>query len=224
MKKMMYDVVYNGFAYNKGYSPDNVSIAGKTGTAQIASSRGGYLTGPYDYIKSFAGFFPYEDPQYVIYFSTKRLVSNSADLMKVVSSAVGEIAKVKNLSSVRDDEQVTKVLTMNHYVSKSLDVVLEDTKKLGLQAIVIGDGNYITNQYPSTNAKVLVGSKVFLLTNGGNYKMPDVRGWSTNEIIRFCNFIGLSYHLNGYGKVSSTSIDKDAIIDLNTTLEINLES
>ena len=53
--------------------------------------------------------------------------------------------------------------------------------------------------------------------------MPDVTGWSTNEIIRFCNLLGLKYTLNGYGKVVSTNIPKDTLLDPNTmTLEITL--
>ena len=36
--------------------------------------------------------------------------------------------------------------------------------------------------------------------------MPDVVGYSTNEIVTLCNLIGVPYHLNGYGKVVSTSI------------------
>ena len=53
--------------------------------------------------------------------------------------------------------------------------------------------------------------------------MPDVAGWSTNELIRFCDFIGLSYTLNGYGKVLSTNIPTGTVIDTNTmNLEITL--
>ena len=53
--------------------------------------------------------------------------------------------------------------------------------------------------------------------------MPDVVNWSTNEIIRYCNFIGLNYTLKGYGKVKSTSIPKDTVLDTKTmTIEIEL--
>ena len=220
MKKMMYDVVYNGFAYNKGYAPSNVTIAGKTGTAQIASDTGGYMTGEYDYIKSFAGFFPYENPQYVFYFSTKRLVSSSADIMKVVSSAIGEIAKVMNLSEVISD----KIISLGNYISSSVDQTVADLEKLKLKVIILGDGKYVVNQYPLKNIHVLEGSKVYLLTNGSNIVMPDVVGWSANELIRFCNFIGLSYVLNGYGTVEKTNIEKGASINFDKPLEIYLKN
>lgn len=223
MKKMMYDVVYNGFTYNKAYAPDNVTIAGKTGTAQIASPSGGYLTGEYDYVKSFAGFFPYENPQYVFYFSTKRLVGNTSALTKAVSSAVGEIAKVLNLTESKQDADVTKIISISNFISSRVDQTLEDLKKLQVNPIVIGNGDYIVNQYPLNGSKVLEGSKIFLMTDGTEILMPDVVSWSTNEIIRFCNLVGLSYHLNGYGVVESTNISKGSVLSFDTVLEITLK-
>lgn len=59
---LMVDVVENGTGKNAGI--ENVSIAGKTGTAQIASESGGYRQDAY--ISSFIGFFPAKDPQFVI--------------------------------------------------------------------------------------------------------------------------------------------------------------
>ncbi len=222
MKKMMYDVVYNGFSYNRGYAPDNVTIAGKTGTAQMASKSGGYLTGEYDYVKSFAGFFPYEEPRYVIYFSTQRLVSSTTDITKVISSAIGEIAKVMSIGDPLKDQDLTKIIAMNSYISKSVDETIADLQKLKLSPIVLGEGKYVIGQYPNKNMTVVEHAKIFLLTNGLEYKMPEVVGWSTNEIIRFCNMIGLPYQLNGYGKVMNTNIPAGSIIDLNGIMEINL--
>lgn len=50
-------------SYIKDYvSIDGYRIAGKTGTAEQPDGRGGYRT---DYVHSFAGFFPADDPQYV---------------------------------------------------------------------------------------------------------------------------------------------------------------
>ena len=64
VRDLMYKMIYDGFSSSKAFAPSNVTLIGKTGTAQIASPKGGYLTGEYDYIKSFAGVFPYDNPQY----------------------------------------------------------------------------------------------------------------------------------------------------------------
>ena len=223
MKQLLYNVVYNSFSYNKGYAPSNVTIAGKTGTAQIASTSGGYLTGEYDYIKSFLGMFPYEDPQYIFYFATKKFVGPSSDIYAVVSNTIKEVANLVDVTKEKNDVDNTKIIYLTQYLSRDVATVAEELKKLGVTPIILGKGEYIINQYPLNGSKVVAGSKVFLLTNDTNILMPDVTGWSTNEIIRFCNLIGLKYTLNGYGKVVSTNIAKDTLLDPNTmTLEITL--
>ena len=63
-KKMLRGVVENGTARN--LNNDDFSIAGKTGTAQIASREGGGYgaEGDRSYQASFVGYFPAENPQY----------------------------------------------------------------------------------------------------------------------------------------------------------------
>ena len=224
MKKLMYDVVYNGLDSSKYYAADNVSVIGKTGTAQIASPNGGYLTGKYDYIKSFAGLFPYEDPEYVIYISVKQLIGETKDLANVVSDSIEEIAKAKKIIGTSSDLDKTKIIKLSNYISKDVELTTDLLEKQGLKVIVLGDGKKVINQYPLKNSEVLVGSKVFLRTNGNNFNMPDVTGWSSNEIISFCKLIGLKYKINGYGNVESTSIPTNEIINFENVLEINLKS
>ncbi len=224
MKELMYDVVYNGFTYNKIYSPENVKIAGKTGTAQIASPNGGYLTGTYDYIRSFIGLFPYEDPEYVFYFATEKYVGDSNDIAKTIASAIKDIANIVNVTSEKNDVDSSKIVNVTQWISKETVVAVEDLKKLGFQVVVLGNGKYVTNQYPLQGTKVVFGSKIFLKTNDLVIQMPDITSWSANEAVSFCDMIGLKYTLNGYGTVKSFSIPKGTVIDLSTmNLEIQLE-
>ena len=53
--------------------------------------------------------------------------------------------------------------------------------------------------------------------------MPDVTGWSENEIVSFCNFIGLRYNISGYGRVTTQSIEAKSLItdDMVLTVELN---
>lgn len=221
---LMYDTVYNGPTDAKFFKADNVTIVGKTGTAQIASKNGGYMTGTYDYIKSFAGVFPYENPEYIVYVSTKRLQGSFREVANMTKKIIEEIAKYKNITDAIEHIDETKIVKLNNYISTNLTDTEEKLKKVNLQPIIIGDGKYVINQYPLKNTKVEKNSKVFLLTNSPNYIMPDVTNWTSSEIISFCNIIGLKYELNGYGNVESTSIEKGSQIDLNTKLIINLVS
>lgn len=214
MKELLHDVVYNGFEYNKAYSPSNVEIIGKTGTAQVASQTGGYLTGEYDYIKSFLGLFPYENPTYVFYFATKSYVGPSADLSSMVSTTIQDVANILMVSDKKNDMDTSMIIQTNQYISSSTKETVQNLKKIGLVPIVIGTGEHITNQYPLKGTKVLKGSKIFLQTDSNEILMPNVVGWSTNEIIRYCNFINLKYKLEGYGKVSSVSIAPNTAVDI----------
>lgn len=224
VKSLMYDVVYNGFESSKHFAANNVTVIGKTGTAQIASPKGGYLTGNYDYIKSFAGLFPYEDPEYIIYVSVKQIIGETQDIADIVSDAIEEIAKYKNLVETSSDIDTNKIITLSNYISKETALTTDLLEKKGLKVVVLGDGKYITNQYPLQNSKVTYKNKVFLLTNSENFVMPNVIGWSGNEISTFCKLVGLKYKINGYGKVSSVNIEEKTPISKEMELEINLES
>ena len=93
-----------------------------------------------------------------------------------------------------------------------------------LYVYLIGNGSYIINQYPLEKTSILVGNKVFLLSNLTDYIMPNVLGWSSLEITSFCHLIGLQYKITGYGKVAQVNIQPGEKIDLNATLEIMLQN
>lgn len=221
MNKLLHNVVYEGLS--NYWQPNNVSLIGKTGTAQIASPKGGYLTGEYDYIKSFAGIFPEEDPKYILYVSVKQMVGTTKDLANCVTTAVEEIANYANINYKGDKEKVeSKVITLKNYVSKNILETKTNLENQGLNVIVIGSGDVIINQNPLKGMKVIKGQKVFLLTNKGPYIMPNTYNWSSSDIITFCKLIKLDYEIDGYGIVKSTSISEGSEIKADDKLIINL--
>ncbi len=222
IKELMYKMIYGGLESSKLFAPDNVTLMGKTGTAQIANGNGGYLKGNYDYIKSFAGIFPYENPQYIIFFSVKQLIGETNDIAKIVNNVVEEVAKTMNLTEAVNDADMTKIINLSSYISKQITPTVEEIKAKNLQPVVLGKGSYVINQYPLKTDHILEGTKVFLVTNDSEIILPDVIGWSASDIISFCNLIGLPYSLSMYGKVASVSMPIGQPIDFNSTLEITL--
>lgn len=109
MKEMLEETVANGTgskAKVEGYR-----VGGKTGTAQL-SSNGRYLAN--QYLSSFVGFFPVEDPQYVILVMLLKPQSESmfgryggAVSAPVVGNIIRRISKIKNVSS----QETPKILT-----------------------------------------------------------------------------------------------------------------
>ena len=221
MKKLMYDVVYNGVS--NYYQPNNVTLAGKTGTAEF-SSNGKYLSGSLNRIRSFAGFFPYENPKYIFYVSVKRLDGENRALANAVVKAVESIANYSNITNNTSEIDTTKLISLKNYISKNVKETKEYLENEKLKVYQIGNGNRIINQYPLKNSEVIVGSKIFLLTESSDYLMPDITGWSSSEVMNFCNLIGLKYKFNGYGTVKEFNIEKDTIIDLSKTLEVTLNT
>ncbi len=222
IKELMYNMVYNGLS--KIWQPNNVTLMGKTGTAQIASPNGGYLTGSTNYIRSFAGIFPYEDPEYIIYASVKQIDGGSSALASVVRKTVESIANYANITNTKNTGDSSKIITLNNYISSDLDTTKEILSNLKLKVYTIGNGKNIVNQYPLNKTQVLEGSKIFLLTDGTEVLMPNMVGWSSSEVMNFCNLVGLNFSFNGYGVVTQASIPEGEVIDLSKTLEVTLSN
>ena len=220
----MHEIMKKVIDINKHWQVNNVSIMGKTGTAQIASPKGGYLTGTYDYIKSFAGIFPADDPKYIVYVAGKKPETNIGSWAKVITTAIEEIASYAKLTESKSDADPSKIITLDNYISKYLDTTLEELKNKKIDVIILGNGKYIINQYPLKNKTLLSGEKLFLLTNDKEIKMENLKGWSLSEVKTYCNLIGLKLEYNGYGYVINQSIEENAILDVNNmTLTIELD-
>lgn len=220
----MHEIMKKVIDINKYWQVNNVSIMGKTGTAQIASPKGGYLTGTYDYIKSFAGIFPADDPKYIVYVAGKKPETNLGSWAKVITTAIEEIASYAKLTESKSDADPSKIITLDNYISNYLDTTLEELKNKKIDVIILGNGKYIINQYPLKNKTLLSGEKLFLLTNDKEIKMENLKGWSLSEVKTYCNLIGLKLEYNGYGYVINQSIEENAILDVNNmTLTIELE-
>lgn len=220
----MHEIMKKVIDINKYWQVNNVSIMGKTGTAQIASPKGGYLTGTYDYIKSFAGIFPADDPKYIVYVAGKKPETNIGSWAKVITTAIEEIASYAKLTESKSDADPSKIITLDNYISKYLDTTLEELKNKKIDVIILGNGKYIINQYPLKNKTLLSCEKLFLLTNDKEIKMENLKGWSLSEVKTYCNLIGLKLEYNGYGYVINQSIEENAILDVNNmTLTIELE-
>lgn len=218
MKELMHDVVYDGLSTT--WQPTKTEMAGKTGTAQIAGT-GGYLKGENDYIRSFAGFFPYENPEYVIYVAVKRINSGASTIAKEVTKAVDSM--VSYLGIVKKEvNETTKIVKLDNYISKETKKTIDNLKDKKLNIITIGDGEYIINQFPLKNNKVIEGSKIFLMTNSKNILLPDFTGWTYNEVLTYASLSGIEIISDGYGYVTKQSVPVDTKVVDNMKVEVTL--
>ena len=219
----MHELMKKMIKINKYWQVENVSLMGKTGTAQIAS-KGGYLDGTYDYVKSFAGIFPADDPKYIVYAVGRKPEANLGSWAKVITTAIEEIASYAKLTETKSDSDLSKLITLDNYISRELNVVIEELKNKKINVITLGNGKYIINQYPLKNKILLAGEKLFLLTNDDEFKMENLTGWSLSEVKTYANLLGIKLEYSGYGYVTSQNIETNTVIDReNMTLSVELE-
>lgn len=222
MQDLMYKVVNGKGIYPTGpkYKVKNYEVMGKTGTAQIANPRGGYLEGKYAYVKSFACIFPKVDPQIVMYASVSKYYGELARRIKPVIQNVGKYINVEADTKENKKED----LKISSYINKSTKFSTKDLKNKKFNTVIIGNGEKIINQYPKKDTIVNENTKVFLLTNSTDYIMPDVTGWSTGEITNFGNLIGLDFNFNGYGFATNQSLKPGSKINLNKKVDVTLKT
>ncbi len=222
MKKLMHTAVYDGLTSYKNFRPTKTTLLGKTGTAQIVEN-GKYLDGKYDYVRSFAGIFPEEDPEYIVYIAVKKLsASNAVPIANEIKKIVDDIVAYKGLENT-EEKQESKIIKLDNYISADVLTTTEELKNKKLNVYSLGTGKYIINQYPLKDMEVLEGSKVFLQTNNLDYKMLDLTGWSLNEVMTYASLVGLTLDNKGYGYVKTQSIPIDTVINKDMVLTIELE-
>lgn len=221
MKSLMNDVVNSSTGSGHSYSTlkSGIDLIGKTGTAQIFEN-GSYIRN--QYIRSFSGMFPADDPQIIIYAAVKKVnPDGNSVLTTTVKDVVQNIAKYLNLYSTTTDTSI-KSYSLSSYISKSTSGVKKALDEIGFVPVIIGDGDYIVNQSPSKGSTVLVGEKVFLLTNSTNYTMPDMTGWSRAEVVSYFDLIGAKYSFTGDGYVTSQSLSSGSSINVDNEIAITL--
>lgn len=224
IKELMYNAVNDveGNAVGTGYRVEGLDVIGKTGTAEVFNSE----TGSYEtrYIYSFAGMFPKDDPEIIIFLSMKKPnVSSSSTIRTIAQPVIESIAKYKGLIK-NDNESLNSKYTIENYINKDIEMVKTDLKDKGLDVVVIGDGDKIIKQYPYSNTEIITNDKVFLVTNG-NITMPNLVGYTRIEAISLLNLLDINYEIEGYGYVIEQSIKKGELLPSNIkiTLKQKLE-
>ena len=212
-------------ATGKRYASSNVRLIGKTGTANYTDPKTGeYVKGDRYVVRSFAGIFPKDNPEYIIYVATKDFNGAAKEMGGIIKKLVESVAKYKNLEERVSDKDSTKIVTIKNFQSKPILTTVADLNKIGINPVVLGNGSNVIKQYPSKNTTTSLNSKVFLLTNGDTFTFPEVKGYSSKDIIQLCNLLGLKYTLNGYGYVDSTSIPTGTQVTKGDTISINLKN
>ena len=227
IKDLMYITVQGKDPGSTGYPYriNGFDVIGKTGTSQIYSNTlGGYLTGDNSYIFSYAGMYPYEDPEIIIYAAMKLPTwGKSSGLSNAVKDIMKSIAKYKNMFSETKEEETLNTIEIKSYLNQNVKDVTTTLSNQGLNVIVLGNGEKIIKQ-SIVNDYLISSEKIILLTDDSEYKMPSIIGWSRNDAIKLFNLLNISYTIDGYGYVTNQSIEKNTTITNDMNINITLSS
>lgn len=205
LTKMLIEVV-NAEDGTGGYAKTtNFISAGKTGTARIAKN-GSYNYSPIDYLLSFCGFFPAENPQYTCIV---QMVNNKAPRSGGMTSgrvfkeiAENIMAKNERLSLKEGKDTINSLLpiikngNMNamSYLLDEMDIDIDNDYRTSYREPEWGRAKNDSNKVTFSDIE----------TNNGF--VPNVEGMGAKDAIFLMKKAGLKTSLNGYGRVTGQSI------------------
>ena len=210
IKELMYKVIYNDLYYSTGasYRMNGYDLIGKTGTAQYTNPyTGRYYYDNVNYIRSFAGMFPKDDPEIIIYVATKKTYTQKG-VSNIVKGLVKDIANYRSI--FKNEENNATTFKIDDYSNQNLVMVLDNLKDKFKDIVVIGDGDKIVDTYPK-NKVVSKDEKIFVLTNSKNIEIPDFIGYSKREVDTYKKLTGIDITLEGNGYVYEQNIEDDKI-------------
>ncbi len=191
------------------YALDGYEVAGKTGTAQIAGPTGKYLVGKNNYVFSFLGMAPKDDPQLVMYVAVKqpKLGESSvgADPLSEIFNPVMQNS-LQYLNIKPSDVKKQKASKIVDYTNKTDSSATKELKELGYDVSTIGNGRRVLDQSPKAGSTLLQGEKIILRTEG-EMKVPDMKGWSLRDVMKLAKVAKLDLKTTGTGYVSKQNLE-----------------
>jgi len=208
----------------KDFILNEYEVAGKTGTAQIPKASGGYLAN--DYLYSFLGMAPVDNPQLIMYVSVtkpklKMGENGSVPVSKVFKPVMLNSLKYLNVNT-EDVKQVDNA-AIQDYTGQSAEAVQVELANDGLQPVVVGSGGKIIDQYPKGSQKLIKGNFVFLKTEG-DISLPDFTDWSLRNVLVFKSMANLEIEVVGEGFVASKSVSAGTVISDSSPIVVKLKT
>ena len=214
VKEMLRRVVTNGTA--KVVESDKFEIAGKTGTALIAS-RGGYE----GYFVSFCGYFPADKPKYTCFVGIRRPqgIPSGGGMPGAVFKNIAERVYSHNATFDLKDCKTDSVLTKLPQIKNgSYDKIVSLLSALN---ITYDDNNNAGGKWSKV---VTENNKIAITRNETSLNStPNVLGMGARDALYLLESSGLRVSLSGFGKVTKQSIPPGTQIARGRHINIYLE-
>ena len=209
IRQLMYNTVHDveGQATGRWYLVEGLDVIGKTGTAEIYNEEAGKYLG--EYIYSFSGMFPKDDPEIIVFVSMKKPTSSTA-IRGITKEVIESIANYKGMLGNSNIESPSKYDLLNFTNLYTEDVVTK-LENDGLKVKVLGEGNKIISQYPYADTTILNNEEIVLITNDKEIEIPSLVGYSRIKATTVLNLLGIDYEIEGYGFVKEQNVEDDIV-------------
>lgn len=221
------EVVYTDYGTASAYQIDNARVGVKTGTAELVNPETGmYYTGTYEYLYSAIGFAPIEDPEYILYVTLELPQNNEPKvfvdyLSEVFNPLMTRAVSYAQLGNEDQEETVQAQIPKVTQLSKEEAITKLEEDGFGLIS-TIGTGSRIVQQYPAQMVPTLLNQRIILMTEGA-MTMPDVSGWSRDDVLKVSELTGVNFQFKGEGFVSEQDLPAGSLLDTKKTIHITLE-
>ena len=155
VREILASTLTSEFGTAKDFVLDEYQVAGKTGTAQIPKANGTYSWGANEFLYSFLGMAPVDDPQLIMYVSVEKPKLKG----KQGSIPVSEIFKpvmqnsLKHLNINPEDVKAVDRAAIQDYTGQNAETIQMELANDGLQPVIVGAGGEIIEQHPKREAK-----------------------------------------------------------------------
>ncbi|RUS48439.1 penicillin-binding transpeptidase domain-containing protein [Cohnella sp. AR92] len=198
-------------AYIPGYR-----IAGKTGTAQVAS-KGGYAADKY--VVSFIGYAPVEDPKIVLYVLVDQpdipLAGGSSvaapifkQIMEQSLRHLGVQPKLDDAADKKDSKKgeedgAPAAVTANvpDVTGMTVAQAKSELANRGFNVEVLGKGGKVLQQLPKANSMIPTSQRIYLATEKNVGSVPNLEGMSLRDSLEMCSLLGAKCLTSGDGYV-----------------------
>ena len=215
------------------------NVAVKSGTAQIATANG-YLEGENDNINSIVVMTPAEDPDFIMYvtvqqpevsFSPKswqELINPVLEDAVALKDELNLVTETKALDGVSKEdtykmpsaESLSKELNLKQTISPG--GFADELRRNLIQPVVLGTGKNIKKMSVSAGTKLKANEQVLLLTDDLD-SVPDMYGWTKENVDKFAEWTGIEITYKGEGsRVSKQNVKVETALKKTKKITITL--
>ena len=197
-------------------------VSGKTGTAQVAQG-GVYKAGTMQYLVSFCGYFPSENPQYscIVAIQKSGLPASGGTMAGSVFSKIAERVYAKHLAQdLKSAKDSTSIFTPDvkngdlaatRYILDEIEVKTTGVDKYNIEEPIWGKATHNPNQ------------DIALTPQASDEKrVPSVIGMGAKDAVYYLESLGLKVQISGIGKVKTQSIPAGNTIVKGKTIHLRL--